>query len=407
METSQASAPATTTAHGASAATLHDTPALSTAMIVAMAVASGVAVANIYYNQPMLEVMSRDMHGNRAIDQVSMVTQLGYAAGLVLLVPLGDFINRKRLIVAQFLVVALAAVWIALSGGPTGLLMASLVIGLCSTVAQQIIPFAVHLAPPAKRGHVLGMVMAGLLCGILLSRTLAGFVATHAGWREMFWLCVPLAIACAALMAWVLPSTPSSAAAMSYPKLLASLKDLWVELPPLRLAAVTQALMFGSFSAFWTTLAFRLAAPPFGMNASIAGLFGVIGAVGVFAAPIAGRLSDRIGARAIVLLTVSAAALSWLAFGFWNTIPGLIVGVTLLDFGVQGTLVANQSIIYKLRPEARSRVNTLFMGTTFIGGAIGSALSAVLWRFSGNMALTTFGLLFAGGALVLQLNKRT
>jgi MFS family permease len=209
-------------------------------------------------------------------------------------------------------------------------------------------------------------------------------------------------------MAWILPSTAPSAAAMSYPKLLASLKDLWLELPTLRLAAVTQALMFGSFSAFWTTLAFRLAAPPFGMNASVAGLFGVIGAVGVFAAPIAGRLSDRVGARAIVLLTVSAAALSWLAFGFWNTIPGLVVGVTLLDFGVQGTLVANQSIIYKLRPEARSRVNTLFMGTTFIGGAIGSALSAVLWRVSGNLALTAFGLLFAGGALALQLmNKKS
>lgn len=382
--------------------THHVQPALSRPVIFAMAIGTGIAVANIYYNQPMLEVMSREMQGSPAVAQVAMVTQLGYALGLALLVPLGDFINRKRLIVAQFAGIAVAAVWMAMSGGATSLMLASLLIGLLATAAQQIIPFAVHLAPHNKKGQVLGMVMSGLFCGILLSRTLSGFVTAHLGWREMFWLCVPLSVFCAGMMAWVLPSERPAAAAMTYSKLLASLKELWTSLPQLRLSGYTQGLVFGSFSAFWTTLAFRLAEPPFHMGASVAGLFGVVGIVGVIAAPITGRLTDRVGSRTILLFSISTTILAWLAFQFWNTIPGLVVGVTLLDFGTQGALITNQSVIYKLRPEARSRVNTLFMVTVFIGGAFGSSLSAILWHTSGNAALTALGLAVTGLAFFLQ-----
>lgn len=368
----------------------------------AMAAASGVAVANIYYNQPMLGLIQADFAGQPAAALIPTATQIGYALGLALVVPLGDMLPRRRLIVGQFLALGLALVAAAVAPTALALLVASVLVGAGATVAQQIVPFAASLATAETRGRVIGTVMAGLLAGILFSRTLAGWVAVHDGWRQMFWLGLPMAVVAALVMgAWLPAGRPDHR--IGYRAALASLVGLWRAHAGLRLATLVQAGLFASFSVFWTILALHLQEPAFALGADAAGLFGAIGVVGVVAAPLAGRLADRRGPRVVVMVGAVATLAAWAVFGLADTLVGLVVGVTLLDFGVQAALVSNQHTIYALDPAARSRLNTVFMTGMFLGAAAGSAVAMAAWQGRGWLAVTLLGAGLAAAALVAQL----
>ncbi|ACB94614.1 MFS transporter [Beijerinckia indica] len=378
------------------------TTSVGKGLLFAMAASCGIAVANIYYNQPMLGVIEDSFDHAGAAGLIPTATQLGYAAGLFLLVPLGDLVERRRLIVMQFALLGIVLALAGLAPSAWTLVIASLCIGFAATVAQQIIPFAASLAPASERGAVIGTVMGGLLCGILLSRTLAGYVATYFGWREMFWIGVPLALIGGVLMRVVLPLSQISSD-IRYPALIRSLAGLWQDEPILRQVTIVQAALFASFTAFWTILALRLQGAAFHLGADVAGLFGFVGAVGILAAPMAGHLADRRGPRPVVLLGLGSVLLAWILFGVWTSLVGLVVGVVVLDFGMQSALVSHQHMVFALRPEARSRLNTIFMSGMFVGGAIGSAGATFAWNIADWPGVCVYGTGLALFALAVRL----
>ncbi|QDE65587.1 MULTISPECIES: MFS transporter [Myxococcus] len=358
--------------------------ALSTGLVWLMAAASGATVANLYYNQPLLGDIGAALGASgSALGLVPMLTQVGYAVGMLFIVPLGDSLERRRVIVTMNTLVALALVGVALAPTLHWMVAASFVVGVTTIIPQLLVPFAAHLAPAAQRGRVVGTVMSGVLIGILLSRTAAGFVGTHLGWRAMFWIAAGLMLALAGVLRFTLPSQPPMAS-MPYPQLLRSLIHLARTEPVLRLHAVLGALSFGAFSVFWSTLALYLQSLPQKYDAQVAGLFGVVGVAGAAVAPLVGRYADKRGDRringaAIVVLLLSFVVMWPLGRWLW----GMALGVVLLDLGVQANQISNQTRVYSLRPEARSRLNTLYMVTYFAGGAAGSWLGTFAWTHWG------------------------
>ena len=372
-------------------------PHYSRATLWLLATIAGVSVANIYFNQPLLgDFRASFPQSAYLIGAVPAATQLGYAFGMLMLAPLGDRFDRRTLILMQL--AALGVALIVASAAPTlaVLIAASLAIGVVSTIAQQAVPFAAELAPPAERGHAVGTVMSGLLLGILLARTVSGFVAQYFGWRAVFAASVAATIALAVVVMMRLPkSRPTST--LSYGKLLASMWHLTAESAALREAALTGGALFAGFSAFWSLLTLLLAGEPFHMGPQAAGLFGIVGAAGALAAPLAGKSADKRGPRAVITLSIVLVAVSFVVFALSSrSIAGLVIGVIVLDVGVQAAQISNQSRIYALKPEARSRVNTVYMVAYFIGGAGGSALASLAWHAMGWMGVCIVGLAATG-----------
>lgn len=357
-----------------------------------MAAACGTAVANLYYAQPLLNTLAQSFGiSESTAGLIVTLTQLGYVIGLALIVPLGDLLERRGLITIVSLGTVAALVVAALSPNIYIFLFASVMIGITSVVAQVLVPFAAHLASDEQRGEVVGRVMAGLLLGILLARTISGFVADEWGWRAIFWLAAGIMLL-QTLVLWRMLPQSRGESGLSYRALLISVLSLVRKEPILRRRIVYGATGFAAFSVFWTALAFLLARPPYQYSDTVIGLFGLIGAAGALSAAFAGKIHDKgytYGGTGTFLILI---VISFLIMGFFSVhVTAIIIGVILLDVGQQGTQVLNQSVIYTLRPDARSRITTAYMTCFFFGGVIGSASSAYIYELAGWPGVSILG----------------
>ncbi|MBG7621948.1 MFS transporter [Herbaspirillum sp. AP02] len=394
----------THTAGPASAQPAAHANGLSPTLIGLLATGAGLAVASLYYSQPMLGVLADDIGASeRAVGMVPMSTQLGYALGILLLAPLGDRYDRRRIILIKAAILTVALLLAGAASGVGTLLAASLAIGLTATLAQDIVPAAATLAPEQHRGRIVGTVMTGLLLGILLSRVVSGFVAEHFGWRAMF-VGASASIALIGLAAWRGLPRFHPTSRLSYGALLGSLGTLVRKHGALRRAALAQGLLSVGFSAFWSTLAVMLHGAPFHLGSAAAGAFGLAGAAGALAAPLAGRISDKKGPELVTRLGVTLAALAFasMALAPWFSTQGQLVLLALaaigFDLGVQATLVAHQSIVYSIEPGARSRLNAVLFVGMFVGMATGAALGSLAlaqWGWIAVVALATLSALLA------------
>jgi len=369
--------------------------------VVLMSAAVGLCVASNYYAQPLLDTIARDL-GLSAASAALVVTvaQVGYALGLVLVLPLGDLMERRRLVCGLTLATACSLALTAVAPNAGLLLAGTALTGLLSVTAQVLVPFAADLAAPHRRGRVVGTVMSGLVLGMLLARTASGALAAVGGWRTVYWVAAAAMAVLAATLRRALPQYRGSAG-LRYGPLLRSTARLLVDQPVLRARALLGLLAFACFSALWTSLAFLLSGPGYDWSDSEIGLLGLAGAAGAIAAQLAGRLADR--GRTTLTTMVSALLLlgSWglLALGA-HQVAALIAGIVLLDLAHQGVHITNQSLIYALRPDARGRITSAYMTCYFVGGAIGSALVGVVHAHAGWNGVCALG---AGLALLLCL----
>jgi predicted MFS family arabinose efflux permease len=354
-------------------------PHLTNLTLWIMTIATGLVVANIYYNQPLLGDIAHTFHiSNGTAGHVSMITQIGYAAGMFFIAPLADMFKRKKLMLIAFAAVIVALLAAAMAPSIHLLLLASFLVGAASLIPQLLVPMAAHLARPEERGKKIGVVMGGLLIGILLSRTLSGFVGAHFGWRTMFFIAAGLMLAMWLLVFLFLPEVEPDYKG-TYKNLMKSLIHLFKSEPTLRFASLRGALCFACFSAFWTTIVFLLK-QNFNEGSDVAGLFGLVGAFGAIAAGLMGRLSDKMDAFKLSFFTLLLVLLSFIVFIFsGHSIIGLVIGVIILDMGVQATHISNQAMIFALDAGARNRINTIYMVSYFIGGAAGTFLVSTLW----------------------------
>ncbi len=382
-----------------------------------LGLACAVGVGSIYYNQPLLLVIGRSLgKGPTAMGFVATATQVGYAAGMLSFVPLGDVAERRGLMMRLYAAVAVALFLVATARNFAWMLVASVLTGLLASVTHVALPLAPDLVPEERRGQAIGTVMTGLLLGILLARSFAGWVSNLGGWRTVFFAAAAVNLAFVPLMARVMPRLEPKHK-LTYPEAMRSLWTLFRGLPLLRESGVIGALVFAAFSCFWTTLAFVLQAH-YGLGPGVAGTFGVVGAAGALVAPFAGRLADRRGTRYVISFAGAAftAAFAWLwlserlALSRTVHLGGLVLGVIALDAGTQMMQVANQTRIFGLDPGARSRLNTIYMTIYFVGGALGSALSSVAWErfgWTGVCALGAGLMLCAGLVHAVGPSRRT
>lgn len=361
-----------------------------------MSVATGLAVASNYYAQPLLDTIARAFNlSASSAGFIVTAAQLGYAAGLLFLVPLGDMFERRMLIVSMTLLAAGGMLITASSQSLTMMIIGTALTGLFSVVAQILVPLAATLASPEKRGKVVGTIMSGLLLGILLARTVAGLLASLGGWRTVYWVASVLMVVMALALWRGLPKVKQENH-LNYPQLLASVFSLFTQDKLLRTRALLGCFTFANFSILWTSMAFLLAAPPFNYSEGVIGLFGLAGAAGALGARPAGGLADKGKSHLTTSAGLVLLLLSWAAIWYGHvSVLALIVGILVLDLTVQGIHITNQTVIYRVKPEARNRLTAGYMTSYFIGGAAGSLISASAWQHAGWSGVCGIGAIVA------------
>ncbi|MFF2908901.1 MFS transporter [Paenibacillus sp. NPDC057934] len=374
---------------------------ISRSVALLFAIACGLAVSNIYYAQPLLDTLASEFSiSHSSIGVVITITQICYALGLLLLVPLGDLLNRRKLIVSQMALSVLALITVGFAPGINVLFIGLGIVGLLAVVTQVLVAFAATLAAPAERGRIVGLVTSGIVIGILLARTVAGVLTDLAGWRSVYLFSAGMMAIIALILLRILPSEQKRAS-LSYPQLLRSVLALFVQERILRVRAVLALLIFMAFSILWTSLVLPLSAPPFSLSHTAIGAFGLAGVAGALAAARAGVLADRgFGQRttglALILLLSSWGLISLLHY----SLLALLGGIILLDLAVQAVHVTNQSLIFNVRPEARSRLTAGYMVFYSIGSASGSLASTYVYAYGGWNAVCLLGAAVSAAALL-------
>ncbi|MGG3643828.1 MFS transporter [Bacillus gobiensis] len=370
---------------------------ISRELVFLMAVTCGFTVANVYLNQTLLVSMGNTFHVTAAqAGIIATLAQVGYAAGNLMLVPLGDIFERRRLILNLLLLVCLCSAAAALAVNFPWLVIANLLLGFFTIIPQIIVPFAAGLSSEKERGKVLGNVAIGLVCGILGARLISGIVDTQYGWRTMYWITCAATIIIMVLIRFYLPKS-KGANTVNYRKLLSSLGPLFLQEKVLRKACLSQGLMFGAFSLFWTTLVFLLSDPPYSYGSQVAGMIGLVGIGGAFATPIIGRIIDSKGASFANTLCMSLSLLAFVLFlAGQSFLIAIIIGALLVTMGTQANQVACQAIIFQLSAEMRSRLNGIYMVSTFLGGALGSYLGVLAWTNFHWIGVCVLGIIMIG-----------
>ncbi|PTQ10017.1 MFS transporter [Sphingomonas oleivorans] len=367
------------------------------------AIACGLAVANIYYAQPLLDAMARDFGIDpAAIGLVVTLTQIGYALGLIFIVPLGDLLDRRRLIAGQAVLSGIALLVVA-GARTAGMLFAGMVaVGLLAVMIQLLVAFAATLAAPTERGRAVGMVTSGVVIGILAARFVSGVLADLGGWRAVYLSSAVLTLAMAGILLRILPRQAPAGASEGYFAILRSIPGLFLRDPLLLVRGVLALLIFATFSSFWTALVLPLSAPPYSLSHSEIGLFGLVGVAGALAAGGAGRLADRGLGQWTTGLSLALLLASWgLIMLLPLSIPALLLGVLLLDLAVQAVHVTNQSIIFALYPGARSRLVGGYMLFYSIGSAAGAIASTAAYAHAGWGGVSLLGASFSATALII------
>jgi len=369
-------------------------PEMSRSLILLFAIASGASVANVYYVQPLLDILAMDFNiSHAAIGGVVTATQIGCALALVFLVPLGDIINRRRLMAIQLVALISVLVVVALAQSVIVLLAGMLAVGLLGTaMTQGLIAYAASAAAPHEQGHVVGTAQSGVFIGLLLARVFSGGISDVVGWRGVYF-CAAIIMLMIALPLWKrLPHLKVQPVTMRYPQLLASMLKLLRQEKVLQVRGVLALLMFAAFNIFWSALVLPLSKPPYSFSHTIIGSFGLVGVVGALAAARAGKWADRgyvqrTSAAALFILLIAWGPLSLMAYSLW----ALVVGIVLLDLGGQALHVTNQSMIFRTRPEAHSRLVGLYMLFYAIGSGLGAISTTATYVYAGWLGVCALG----------------
>ncbi|WP_212627141.1 MFS transporter [Pseudomonas sp. PP3] len=378
-------------------------PGLSPSLTLLFSVTCALAVANVYFAQPLLDSMAQSLGvASSMIGVVVTATQVGYALGLLFIVPLGDLVNRKRLILTQVLLSAVALAAVGAAQQWLVLLSAMIVMGLLAVVVQVLVAYAAMLATPSQRGHAVGTVTSGIVMGILLARFTSGLIADIAGWRAVYFVSSGLMLIIAAVLWKVVPVTAPPRHKDAYLALISSVFKLFITERILRARGLLALLIFAAFSVLWTSMVLPLSAPPLSLSHTTIGMFGLAGVAGALAASRAGRWADQGLGQRVTGISLGLLTLSWLPITFAETsLIALICGVVLLDFAVQAVHVTNQSLIFAARPDAQSRLVGAYMCFYSVGSALGAAAATQVYALWGWIAVSLLGALISATALVL------